>query len=407
MPCYPTKKSNNGKHFNKFLLFKSMLLNKYMKYKFICYFLSVTIFYLLIYLLINFCYYLKYSNFYTLKQSSFINSINLYYDKSLEKLHYENINNNQYITNNNELNYCSIVFNRNNLSEYRKITQNKEYHKIKEYVKIYNKNKNNIECKQFNIIWKSKSNKNINSPKFVIIQSGDSLNYLLKYLWYTYSILDYCSLHNYKLIWQLVSLKELNSRPPQFGKILTMYSISKIFSNSKILFMDADSFINVDQFKDFSLSNYLYSTPFTLNAELIFQGEHAFCSCAIILNHSSFTFHILEKVWAQGLFEYTNKHTWEQKAFTHILNTELNGYNQFYYNSYCLRSDCQPLLRKGTDNCSQLWNKWWGPIAFVPLNINSNLSHPQLHSCKWKNCEDLPGLIIHTGNEEMIIGPYQ
>jgi hypothetical protein len=358
-------------------------------------------------------YYLKISNFFTLNQNLHINLYDSKDDKSLEQIHYKNIISGQYITsNNNKLNHCSIVFNRNKLSEYRIIAQNKEYNITKEYIKIYNYGENNVECKQLNIVWdwenKTFNNENNNnSPKFVIVQSGDSLDYLLRYLWYTYSILDYCSLHDYKLIWQITSSTELNFRPPAFGKLLSIYSISKIYSNAKILFMDSDSFINVDQFKNFALPKFLQSTPFTLHADLIFQGEHAFCSGVIIANPSSFTFHILEKVWSQGLFEYTKTHTWEQKALTHILNTELSGYNKFYYHSSCLESDCEPLLRKRVDECSQLWKNNWGPIAFIPLNLNSSLIEPQLHSCKWRNCENLPGLIIHVGNEEMTIGPYQ
>ena len=56
----------------------------------------------------------------------------------------------------------------------------------------------------------------------------------------------------------------------------------------------------------------------------------------------------------------------EQKAFSHILNTELSGYNKFYYNSYCLQSHCEPLLSQRTENPSQLWSKNWGAIAFIP-----------------------------------------
>ena len=248
-------------------------------------------------------------------------------------------------------------------------------------------------------------------PHLSIVQMADRLPYVLSYTHTLSTVVEYAETHGYAYYIRLVSELERRGRHPSFGRALAAYEIMQLLpalhphpppppalastlSSHYLFYLDLDAYINTTYFLHIPLTRYILPS-----VDLHFQGEDTFCAAVFLTRLSSLSLHFFEHVWAQGLLDYTRRHTWEQKAFTHTLNLLLSGHNAFYYSTHCLTDSCEPLyLRSYQDRPDRLWTLSWGAIGFWPLNRRHSLDSPQVHQCVWNRCPRLPGLVVHNGD---------
>ena len=248
-------------------------------------------------------------------------------------------------------------------------------------------------------------------PHLSIVQMADRLPYVLSYTHKLATVVEYAERHGYAYYIRLVSELERRGRHPSFGRALAAYemlhllptlhphpppppSLASTHSSHYLFYLDLDAYINTTFFLHIPLTRYVLPA-----VDLHFQGEDTFCAAVFLARPSSLSLRFFEHVWAQGLLDYTRRHTWEQKAFTHTLNLLLSGHNAFTYSTHCLTDSCEPLyLRSYHDRPDRLWLQSWGAIGFWPLNRAHSLHTPQVHMCVWHGCPQMPGLVVHNGD---------
>ena len=247
-------------------------------------------------------------------------------------------------------------------------------------------------------------------PHLSIVQTADRLPYALSYIPTISTVVEYAEAHGYAYYIRLVTEAERRGRHPSFGRALAAFELLHLapllhpagppppaafaLSSHYVFYLDMDAYINTTFFLQVPLTSF--ALP---GVDLHFQGEDTFCAAVFLARRSSLSLFFFEHVWAQGQFEYTRRHTWEQKAFTHTLNVLLSGRNGFHYATHCLANSCEPLyLRSFLDAPDRLWTQSWGAVAFWPLNRANSLERPQVHQCVWNRCPMHPGLVVHNGD---------